>query len=109
MPTNIEWKASVKDILLAEQKLLELSPRFIGTDLQTDTYFNSAYGRLKLRQGNIENALIHYNRENKAGTKTSSVLLYQANPSEKLKEILTCALGVLTTVQKIEKYILLIM
>ena len=62
MLTNFEWKAQVQDLLQAEQKLLQLSPRFIGIDLQTDTYFNAAQGRLKLRQGNIENALIHYER-----------------------------------------------
>jgi adenylate cyclase class 2 len=33
--------------------------RFVGTDHQRDTYFNVPHGKLKLRQGSIENALIH--------------------------------------------------
>lgn len=103
MLTNFEWKAQVQDLLQAEQKLLQLSPRFIGIDLQTDTYFNAAQGRLKLRQGNIENALIHYERKNTPGAKSAAILLYQANPSETLKDILTRALGVLAVVQKKRK------
>lgn len=33
--------------------------RFVGTDHQRDTYFNVPHGKLKLRQGSIETALIH--------------------------------------------------
>lgn len=49
---------------------------------------------------NIENNLIHYNRENKAGPKQSNVILYNSNPESSLKDILTEALGILVVVDK---------
>ena len=57
---NIEFKARAKDIAALEILLLQHNPSFIGEDHQIDTYFNVQVGRLKLREGNIENALIHY-------------------------------------------------
>ena len=100
---NIEFKASCKDIAVAEAILQQHNPFFKGTDRQVDTYFNVPNGRLKLREGNIENALIHYERENTASSKSSHVLLYQHQPDENLKAILTKALGVKAVVDKQRK------
>jgi adenylate cyclase, class 2 len=97
---NIEFKAGCSDLAKAENILLQLSPRFIGEDHQIDTYFNVAKGRLKLREGNIENALIQYERENTAGSKSSQILLYRHRPDKSLKEILEKTLGVKTIVDK---------
>jgi adenylate cyclase, class 2 len=97
---NFEFKAVCADIAAAEQKLLALNPVFAGEDNQADTYFNVPDGRLKLREGNIENALIFYKRENTAGAKLSTVLLYQHQPDAALKEILAAALGVKIVVNK---------
>jgi adenylate cyclase, class 2 len=69
--------------------LLVLHPKFIGTDHQIDTYFNVQKGRLKLREGNIENALIQYNRANVLDAKQSDVILYKHLPNIALKNILT--------------------
>jgi adenylate cyclase, class 2 len=72
-----------------------------GTDWQTDTYFHTATGRLKLRQGTIENALIYYNRENIAGPKMSKVDLFAVpGNSNQLKELLTKAYGIKVVVEK---------
>jgi predicted adenylyl cyclase CyaB len=100
MHINYEFKARCNDTGKLESKLKELDPLFIGTDHQIDTYFNIPNGRLKLREGNIENSLIHYMRSNTAGTKQSDVSLYQHQPNKKLKEVLTKALGVKTVVDK---------
>ena len=100
---NIEFKAKAKDIAALEVILLQHNPLFIGEDHQVDTYFNVATGRLKLREGNIENALIHYEREDFAGAKSSHVLLYQHQPDKALKEILTKTLGVKAVVDKKRK------
>lgn len=100
---NIEFKAASKDIVTAEKILLQQQPVFIGEDHQVDTYFNVDNGRLKLREGNIENALIHYERENKAGSKSSQVLLYQHQPDEHLKAVLVKALGIKAIVDKRRK------
>ena len=97
---NFEFKAKCADIAAAEKKLLTLDPVFAGEDNQCDTYFNVPEGRLKLREGNIENALIFYKRENTAGAKLSTVLLYQHQPDKTLKEILTASLGIKIVVQK---------
>ncbi|MCB0570341.1 MAG: class IV adenylate cyclase [Phaeodactylibacter sp.] len=84
----------IRDLLDKQQAL------FIGIDQQVDTYFNVPQGRLKLREGRIENALIHYHRNNQAGPKRSDVLLYLTPVRSSLKEILTRAVGVLATVTK---------
>ena len=101
--TNFEFKAKVKSTHEYEKKLQQLNPVFKGTDNQTDTYFNVNKGRLKLREGNIENALINYERENIAGSKSSSVILYKHNPDKALKDILVYQFGVKTIVNKTRK------
>jgi predicted adenylyl cyclase CyaB len=100
MPLNIEFKASHPDIEAAEALLQNLQPRFVGQDNQLDTYFNVPHGRLKLREGHIENALIHYVRANTAGSKSSQVILYQHQPNAHLKDALSAALGVKIVVDK---------
>ncbi|MFZ4058170.1 MAG: class IV adenylate cyclase [Ferruginibacter sp.] len=100
---NIEFKAQSNCIEEQEALLLTLHPLFIGEDHQIDTYYHVPNGRLKLRSGNIENSLIHYNRNNIAGSKSSHVLLYQHEPNPQLNAILTEALGVKTIVDKKRK------
>jgi adenylate cyclase class 2 len=98
-----EFKATVPDLAAAEKSLQSLHPVFKGEDHQVDTYFNVAKGRLKLREGNIENALIWYDRANEAGNKLSNVLLYKHRPDPGLKEILTQANGIKAVVDKRRK------
>jgi adenylate cyclase class 2 len=73
----IEIKAKCADHEPIRQILLEKGADFRGTDHQIDTYFKVPNGRLKLREGNIENTLIHYERENEEGPKQSNVTLYE--------------------------------
>lgn len=103
MHINYEFKARCNDIDKLESKLKELNPLFAGTDHQIDTYLNVPNGRLKLREGNIENSLIHYNRTNTAGAKQSDVSLYQHQPDKNLKNVLIKALGVKVVVDKKRK------
>lgn len=84
----------IRDILLANKAFHK------GTDRQVDTYFNTPQGRLKLREGEIENNLIQYLREDKEGPKHSQVSLYKSTPGSSLKQTLTNALGVLVVVDK---------
>lgn len=97
---NVEFKAKVKSNAETEQKLLTLNPVYIGEDHQIDTYFNVADGRLKLREGNIENSLIWYKREDAADAKQSDIILYKHEPDAALKNILTKVHGVRTVVDK---------
>jgi predicted adenylyl cyclase CyaB len=101
--TNFEFKAKATDLAALEKKLLTLHPRYIGEDNQVDTYFNIAKGRLKLREGNIENSLIYYERTNTAGAKQSDILLYQHAPDKALKEILIKLHGIKVVVDKRRK------
>lgn len=89
--------AQVRDFLQANNAL------FKGEDYQTDTYFKVNEGRLKLREGNIENHLIQYCRPNQAEAKTSHVLLYKSQVESNLKQILTNSLGILVIVKKVRE------
>ena len=100
---NFEFKARVDNTETYENKLLALNPRFAGVDHQVDTYFNVSKGRLKLREGNIENALIYYERENVAEAKRSDIILFRFQPDKALKEILTMQLGIKVVVDKLRK------
>lgn len=103
MPLNIEFKATTASIEAAENKLKTLNPVFIGIDHQIDTYYNVQNGRLKLREGNIENALIYYERENTSDAKQSKVILYNHVPSTELKDLLAKVHGVKVVVDKKRK------
>lgn len=100
---NYEFKAKVNDLTEYESKLLRLNPVFKGTDHQTDTYFNVPKGRLKLREGDIENALINYDREDYPRAKQSNIILYKHTPDKALKDILILQLGVKAVVSKKRK------
>lgn len=97
---NVEIKAKsnnhteIRNILLSKNAIKK------GIDHQIDTYFKVNEGRLKLREGNIENNLIHYLRENKQGPKNSTVKLFKSKPNSTLKDILSKSIGVLTVVDK---------
>ena len=100
--TNIEIKA--KSTKEKQNKIREFlkskSAEFKGTDIQIDTYFKTNDGRLKLREGNIENHLIFYKRENTKDSKESNILLYDSDPKSNLKSILINSLGELVVVKK---------
>lgn len=97
---NIEIKARSNNQNFVREILRSRGAKFKGVDHQIDTYFKTNYGRLKLREGNIENSLIHYDREDKDGPKPSNVSFYKSADKSSLKEILTKALGILVVVDK---------
>ena len=97
---NIEIKAKSNNQDAIREILKSKNADFKGIDHQIDTYFKVNNGRLKLREGKIENHLIHYQRENKEGPKQSDVTLFKSDPKSSLKEILTKALGILVVVDK---------
>ena len=97
---NVEIKAICIDLERIRRILLEKNANFIGLDHQVDTYFRSSSGRLKLREGNIENNLIWYQRPDQAGPKTSHCILYKTEKGSVLKTILHDAMGVMVVVDK---------
>ena len=99
---NIEFKAKCANPERIRKLLLAENAVFKGIDHQIDTYFNVNIGRLKLREGNIETSLIHYERPNVSNAKQSTILLHHPGKgnTSTLKEILTKTLGVLVIVDK---------
>ncbi len=55
-------KAPISNSEIIECVLKNIGALFIGTDHQTDLYFETPVGKLKLRQGTIENLITHYER-----------------------------------------------
>lgn len=99
---NFEVKARTNRHAAIRAWLLANGAESHGTDWQTDTYFHlpPGAGRLKLRQGNIENNLIHYHRANDAQARMSDVALSPVTDATSLKNILERALGILVEVHK---------
>lgn len=97
---NIEIKAKCGDHDKVRSVLNENPADFKGIDHQIDTYFKVNSGRLKLREGDIENFLVFYEREDKDGPKQSDVILLKTDPESSLKEILRKSLGELVVVDK---------
>ncbi len=100
MITNIEIKARSYDNSGVRSILISNGASYEGLDHQIDTYFKNSNGRLKLRQGNIENALIYYERENKKDIKKSNVILHKFESGNILIDLLIKSLEVLVVVDK---------
>lgn len=101
MALNVEIKARCKNPASIKEILKSRQADFKGVDHQIDTYFKVPNGRMKFREGNIENSLIHYNRPNQAGPKKSNYILYHPKPDSSLKQLLIQANGVLVIVDKL--------
>ncbi len=97
---NIEIKARSLDHESVRKILQSKNADFKGVDHQIDTYFRVNNGRLKLREGNIENQLIQYNRQNTAGPKQSDITIFKTDPQSSLKTILAKACDILVVVDK---------
>lgn len=101
MPVNIiEIKAKCSNPAPIRAILQSKQADFKGIDHQIDTYFKAPNGRLKLREGNIENTLIHYDRPNQAGPKNSKVTYQRLPAGTDVKNVLAAAMGVLAVVDK---------
>jgi len=97
---NVEIKARCSDPENIRRFLTANKADFKGLDEQSDTYFNVLKGRLKLREGNIENNLIYYERSNQSGPKQSHFKLVRVDDATGLKEALTESIGVKVVVKK---------
>ncbi len=97
---NVEIKARCSRAGFVRDYLQSQKAEYRGIDEQTDTYFRVPSGRLKLREGNIENNLICYERINQAGPKESAFNLVKIEDAKGLKEVLTKSIGVKVVVKK---------
>lgn len=97
---NVEIKARCPDPGRIRSILKKQNADFKGIDHQVDTYFEVPGGRLKLREGTVEQNLIFYRRANTAEPKASDINLVPAEHPEQLKALLANALGVWKVVDK---------
>jgi adenylate cyclase class 2 len=97
---NIEFKARCADLAPIRNYLHSNGARREGEDHQIDTYFNVPHGRLKLREGLLENNLIHYERTDGEGPKASMITLVPVQRGSPMKKALTDALGIKVVVDK---------
>ena len=97
---NYEFKARIKDEQRVRDALKTLNARSVGTDHQVDTYFRVPAGRLKVREGRIENALIFYRRSNARRARQSAVEMMLLPRRNSLRVILARVLATLAVVDK---------
>jgi adenylate cyclase class 2 len=97
---NVEIKAKCDDPGFIRNYLLSNGAEFKGVDEQTDTYFNVLNGRLKHREGNIENNLIYYQRDDQPGPKNSHFHLLKVVDANSLKKVLINSMGIKVVVIK---------
>jgi adenylate cyclase class 2 len=97
---NFEFKARMKNEKYIRAVLKRLRARFVGTDRQIDTYFRVHPGRLKIREGRIENALIYYRRSNTPRARRATIEMMLLPRRNSVRTILSSALGVMGVVNK---------
>lgn len=98
--TNYEFKARLKDERRVRAALKRLRARHVGTDHQVDTYFRVPRGRLKVREGRIENALIFYERADRPRARRARIEMMLLSRRNSLRGILRRVLPVLGVVDK---------
>ena len=100
---NIEFKARVPEFRALVRRLRACGARRVGALRQVDAYYRCASGRLKLRVINgQESVLIAYHRPALRAPRTSaySLLPLTQQQASDLASMLSCTLGLLTTIRK---------
>merc|ERR1711956_130221 len=101
MPRNVEIKAFVTCMSSLRSKAAELS-KSDGVEIkQSDTFFTTNQGRLKLRHLiGTDAQLVYYDRSDKEGPKLSDYHIVTTDQPEELSKVLSKALGVRGEVKK---------
>jgi len=101
MPTNIEWKARLRDLERTRTLVENLRPESHEDFDQVDTFFNAPSGYLKLRQFSpTRGELVSYQRPVQDGAKASRFELFPTDQPDLLRCVLTHSLGVRGEVRK---------
>jgi predicted adenylyl cyclase CyaB len=95
MPTNLEIKARINNPNEAYEVARNLPAKFAGILIQTDTYYNTPNGRLKLREvKDGKSELIFYSRDEHSKYRLSDYHAKEISESSDLKLIFEKAFGV---------------
>jgi predicted adenylyl cyclase CyaB len=97
---TFEFKARLRNEGLMRAALKKVRARYVGTDHQVDTYFRVRRGRLKLRQGRIENALIYYERPESPRARRAQIEIVLLPRRNSVKAILARVLSLRAVVDK---------
>ena len=101
MRVNLELKARCSDLEAARERAREVATAWVGVDEQTDTYFVTRAGRLKLRQSSLAGAqLIPYLRPDERAAKRSEYQVLAVEDGPGLARMLSAMLGVHRVVRK---------
>ncbi len=104
MPRNIEIKAWLPDISATEKCLLDLQIPKTNVIHQSDIFFESLRGRIKLRRfQNNTGELIFYERADLQGPKISAYHIYRTEDAGSLQKTLELAFPVSGEVNKIRE------
>jgi predicted adenylyl cyclase CyaB len=99
--TNLEIKARCRDLAAARAAATRLATRYLGVDAQTDTYFVTRAGRLKLRRSSVSGGqLIPYLRPDRPGPKRADYQVIPVPDAAHLERTLATILGVHRVVRK---------
>lgn len=100
MATNIEIKAKIRDFDRLKKWVEQISDTPVEIIPQTDTFFHTPQGRLKLRELGGHGQLIYYERVDVSGPKRSNYFISHTDEPASLAEVLTFVLGVRGVVRK---------
>lgn len=97
---NVEAKFKLTDRPRMLERALEIGFAHSGELLQRDTFFVTASGKLKLREEPGGAQVIHYARRTASGSGLSDYEIVPVIEPDKLRTILSAALGVRAEVRK---------
>ena len=102
--TNLEIKARCADLDAVRERARAVANSHLGIDRQTDTYFATSQGRLKLRESSLSGGqLIPYLRPDQRGPKNSDYGVIPIEEPERIKALLAEILGVHRVVRKLRE------
>jgi predicted adenylyl cyclase CyaB len=98
---NIEIKARIDNLEEIRERVLKIKHEFPGCDYQTDTYFKTKNGRIKLRESSLSGPyLILYLRNDLSGPKSSIYQTLVVENAQEVKNLLGQMLGIHRVVKK---------
>jgi adenylate cyclase, class 2 len=101
MANNLEIKAYCFNLTETEFKIKAIATDCLGTDIQTDTYFNTKRGRFKLRESLLSGVyLIPYIRPDQADAKLSLYDKIYVSDAKNIKYLFEKLLGIKCIVKK---------
>ena len=101
MPSNIEIKATVRELDRLRCIATRIATEPCQTLHQEDVFFRARRGRLKLRIfSDSSGELIHYERPDTSGAKQSNYQIHETSKPLDLRKLLSDALGETVTVKK---------